>query len=66
MALWKFGHFKLVSKISKQQFELEAWNLVADRGWWVDYLIKFKKKKKKKKKITLFFQSYGPLKNLCI
>ena len=27
MALWKFGHFKLVSKISRKLFELGAWNL---------------------------------------
>ena len=33
---------------------LETWS--ADRGWWVDYLIKLKKK------IIIFFRSYGPLK----
>ena len=32
---------------------LETWS--ADKGWWVDYLIKLKK-------IILFFQSYGPFK----
>ena len=32
MALWKFGHFKHVSKISQKLFELGAWNLV-------DYLL---------------------------
>ena len=35
MALWKFGHFKVVSKLSKKLFKLGAWS--------VDYLIKFKK-----------------------
>ena len=44
MALLKFGHFKLVSKISRKVFELGAWNLVSGKGWWVDYLIKYKKK----------------------
>ena len=29
MALWKFGDFKLVSKISRKVFELGAWNLVS-------------------------------------
>ena len=29
MALWKFGHFKLVKKISRKLFELGAWNLVS-------------------------------------
>ena len=29
MALWKFGHFKLASKISRKVFELGAWNLVS-------------------------------------
>ena len=43
MALWKFGHFKLVGKISQKLFELGAWIWSADRGWWVDYLIKLKK-----------------------
>ena len=56
MALWKFGHFKLVSKMSQKLLELGAWTRSADREWWVDYLIKFKKK------IILFFRSYGPLK----
>ena len=44
MAHWKFRHFKLVSKISRKLFELglETWS--ADRVWWVDNLIKFKKK----------------------
>ena len=107
MALSKFGHFKLVKKISQKLFELGDWIFVswgwwvdylfkfflkihlifpevwpfenfgilnnsarylenylnlglepwsADRGWLVDYLIKFFKK------ITLFFRSYGPLK----
>ena len=32
MALWKFGHFKLVSKISRKVFELGAWNLVSWQG----------------------------------
>ena len=41
MALWKFGHFKIVSKISQKG--LETWS--TDRGWWVDYLIKLKKKR---------------------
>ena len=36
---------------------LETWS--ADKGWWVDYLIKIKK-------ITLFFWSYGPFENLGI
>ena len=42
MARWKFWHFKIVSKISRKLFEqwLETWS--ADRGWWVDYLIKLK------------------------
>ena len=29
IALWKFQHFKLVSKISQKLFELGAWNLVS-------------------------------------
>ena len=29
MVLWKFGHFKRVSKISRKLFELGAWNLVS-------------------------------------
>ena len=32
MALWKFGHFKLVSKISGKLFELGAWNLNSWQG----------------------------------
>ena len=59
MALWKFEHFKLVSEISWKLFELGAWNLVSDRGWWVDYLIKFKK-------IILFFPELWPFENLGI
>ena len=35
MALCKFWHFKLVNKISRKLFELGAWSMVADRGWWV-------------------------------
>ena len=60
MALLKFGHFKLVSNISQKQFELGAWNLSADRGWWVDYLIKFLKK------ITSFFPELWPFENFGI
>ena len=43
MALWKFWHFKLVSKLSQNYLSkgLETWS--ADRGWWVDYLVKLKK-----------------------
>ena len=29
IALWKLGHFKLVSKISRKVFALGAWNLVS-------------------------------------
>ena len=29
MALWKFGHFKFVSKISQKLYELGAWNMVS-------------------------------------
>ena len=29
MALWKFGHFKRVSKISRKLFELGAWILAS-------------------------------------
>ena len=29
IALWKFGHFKLVSKISCKVFQLETWSLVS-------------------------------------
>ena len=64
MAHWKFGHFKLVSKIhvSRKLFELGAWNLAwADRGWQVDYLIKLKKKKK-----NLIFPELWPFENLGI
>ena len=46
MAFWKFGHFKVFSKIPGKLFELGTWNFEtwsADR-WWVDYLIKLKKK----------------------
>ena len=32
MALWKFVHFKLFSKISRKVFELGAWNLVSWYG----------------------------------
>ena len=39
MARWKFGHFKLVSKMSRKLFVLGAWTWSADGGWWVDYLI---------------------------
>ena len=35
MALWKFGHFKLVSKISRKLFELGAWNLIT--VWITDF-----------------------------
>ena len=39
----KKSEWNLVSKISQKVFELglETWS--ADRGWWVDYLIKYKK-----------------------
>ena len=59
MALWKFGHFKLVSKISQKLFELETWS--ADRGWWVDYLIKLKKKRN-----HFIFPELWPFENLGI
>ena len=29
MAHWKFGHFKLVSKIPRKLFKLRAWNLIS-------------------------------------
>ena len=40
----KKSEWNLASNISQKVFELgvETWS--ADRGWWVDYLIKFKKK----------------------
>ena len=58
LELCPFGktEWNLVSKISRKVFELgpETWS--ADKGWWVDYLIKFKKNS------LYFFQSYGPFK----
>ena len=39
MTLWKFGHFKLVSKIFKNMFKLGTWS--ANWGWWVYYLSNF-------------------------
>ena len=57
VALWKFGHFELVSKISRKVFELGAWNLVSWQG-----MMSRLPNQIKKKKYTLFFRSYGPLK----
>ena len=67
MALWKFGHFKLLSKLSRKLFKLGAWNLVSclgmvsrlpdklDWGWWIGYLINFWTNS------VEYFQSYSPL-----
>ena len=38
MALWKFWHFKRVSKIFQNQFELVAWNLASWLGSKADIL----------------------------
>ena len=64
MALWKFGHFKLFSKISQKLFELSKisqnlFELGADKGWWVDYLIKLKKN-------HFIFSELWPFENLGI
>ena len=56
MALWQFGHFKLVSKIYLDVFELEAWNVVS----WKEMISRLFDKIKKK--IILIFRSYSPLK----
>ena len=61
--LWpfeNFGFLKLVIKISQKYVGegIETWS--ADRGWWVDYLIKFKKK------IHLIFPELWPFENLGI
>ena len=56
MALWKYlGVLNLSARYVEKYLNegLETWS--ADRGWWVDYLIKFLKN-------IIFFQSYGPLK----
>ena len=42
--LKKKSEWNLVSKISRKVFKPRAWNLSADSGWWVNYLIKLKKK----------------------
>ena len=60
MPLWKKSVWNLVSKISQKVFELGAWNLVSWWGWWVDYLMKFKKKKKN----HLIFPELWPFENL--
>ena len=56
MPLWKNQNEIFSARYLKKYLSqgLETWS--ADRGWWVDYLIKFLKK------ITVFFQSYCPLK----
>ena len=47
MALWKFGILKKIRMKSFQQYISKSiWvrGLKLGRGWWLDYLIKFKKK----------------------
>ena len=47
-------------KISRKLFELGAWNLVSwYKGWWTDYLIKFKKE-------SSYFPELWPFENLGI
>ena len=60
MPLWKKSEWSLSARYLEKylSYMLETWS--ADRGWCVDYLIKFFKK------ITIFFRSYGPLKILAL
>ena len=63
MSLWIFGHFNLSASYLENylSYGLEIWS--ADKGWWVDYMIKFKKKKKIQ---LIFFPELWPFENLGI
>ena len=58
MALWKCQ--QAISETVWARGFLETWS--ADKGLWVDYLIKLKKKKKN----LLIFLALGPFENLGI